>query len=208
MKRRDEVTVGILITIAVVVLVLGTLWLVRGGLKSGYPLYTRFGWGQNLKQGQPVLLAGVTVGNVGDVNLRRAGLPRRHAAHRRQVPGSQGLDGRGEGGGNLRRRGGRAHAARARARGVVRRRATPFRPAPSAADIDLILSRTDSIARATTMLLTALQQQVVAAGTLKDIHKLVASLAAAFGRSAGRRRRAESQLHGDDGGVPLGSAAT
>src|SRR6185369_13377674 len=73
MKRRDEVTVGILITVAVVVLVLGTLWLARGGLKSGYPLYTRFAWGQNLKQGQPVLLAGVTVGNVADVTLRRTG---------------------------------------------------------------------------------------------------------------------------------------
>src|SRR5690242_20801618 len=70
MKRRDEVTVGILITISVIVLVLGTLWLARGGLKSGYPLYTRFNWGQNLKQGQPVLLAGVTIGYVGDVKLR------------------------------------------------------------------------------------------------------------------------------------------
>src|SRR5689334_19028770 len=73
MKRRDEVTVGILITTAVIVLVLGSLWLARGGLKSGYPLYTRFAWGQNLKQGQPVLLAGVSVGYVGDVTLRRNG---------------------------------------------------------------------------------------------------------------------------------------
>ena len=73
MKRRDEVSVGILITVAVIVLILGTLWLARGGLKSGYPLYTRFAWGQNLKQGQPVLLAGVSVGYVGDVTLRRDG---------------------------------------------------------------------------------------------------------------------------------------
>src|SRR3954468_5398675 len=73
MKRRDEVSVGIIITVAVAVLLLGTLWLIRGGLKNGYPLHTRFAWGQNLKQGQPVLLAGVTVGYVGDVTLRRAG---------------------------------------------------------------------------------------------------------------------------------------
>ena len=53
---------------AVIVLILGTLWLARGKLKPGYPLYTRFAWGQNLKQGQPVLLAGVSVGYVGDVN--------------------------------------------------------------------------------------------------------------------------------------------
>jgi phospholipid/cholesterol/gamma-HCH transport system substrate-binding protein len=73
MKRRDEVTVGVLITIAVIVLVVGTLWLMRGGLSSGYPLYARFAWGQNLKQGQPVLLAGVQIGYVSDVDLRDDG---------------------------------------------------------------------------------------------------------------------------------------
>jgi phospholipid/cholesterol/gamma-HCH transport system substrate-binding protein len=73
MKRGNEVSVGILITVAIVVLVAGTLYLVRGGLSAGYPLYTRFPWGQNLKQGQPVLLAGVTVGYVGDVQQQRAG---------------------------------------------------------------------------------------------------------------------------------------
>ncbi|MEX2152572.1 MAG: MlaD family protein [Gemmatimonadaceae bacterium] len=73
MKRRDEVTVGILITVAVIVLVVGTLWLVRGGLQSGYPLYTRFAWGQSLKQGQPLMLAGVTIGYVSDVRLKPDG---------------------------------------------------------------------------------------------------------------------------------------
>ena len=74
MKRRDEVTVGILLTVAVIVLIIGTLWLVRGGLRSGYPLYTRFQWGQSLKQGQAVLLAGVTVGYVSDVQLNPTGV--------------------------------------------------------------------------------------------------------------------------------------
>jgi len=73
MKRRDEVTVGILLTVAVLVLVLGLLWLVRGGLSRGYPLHTRFAWGQNLKQGQPVVLAGVTIGVVTSVELDPAG---------------------------------------------------------------------------------------------------------------------------------------
>jgi phospholipid/cholesterol/gamma-HCH transport system substrate-binding protein len=74
MKRRDEVTVGILLTVAVIVLITGTLWLVRGGLRRGYPLHTKFPWGQNLKQGQAVLLAGVTVGYVSDVKLNPAGV--------------------------------------------------------------------------------------------------------------------------------------
>jgi phospholipid/cholesterol/gamma-HCH transport system substrate-binding protein len=70
MKRRDEVTVGILITVAAIVLIVGLLWLARGGLSSGYPLFARFTWGQNLKPGQAVLLAGVTIGYVSDVELR------------------------------------------------------------------------------------------------------------------------------------------
>ena len=58
MKRRDEVLVGVFLMAAVAIGLLGTLWLVRGGLSSGYPLYAKFAWGQNLKPGQPVLLAG------------------------------------------------------------------------------------------------------------------------------------------------------
>ena len=73
MKRRDEVLVGVFLTAAVAIGLLGTLWLVRGGLSSGYPLYAKFAWGQNLKPGQSVLLAGVQVGAVADVKLRDDG---------------------------------------------------------------------------------------------------------------------------------------
>ena len=73
MKRRDEVLVGIFLTVAAAIALLGTLWLVRGGLSSGYPLHSRFAWGQNLKPGQQVLLAGVAVGAVADVKLRDDG---------------------------------------------------------------------------------------------------------------------------------------
>jgi phospholipid/cholesterol/gamma-HCH transport system substrate-binding protein len=61
------------LTVAVGVAIVGTIWLTRGGLSSGYPLYTRFAWGQNLKQGQPVQLAGVSVGYVDEVKLRDDG---------------------------------------------------------------------------------------------------------------------------------------
>lgn len=69
MKRRDEVLVGLLLLVAVVLALGGTIWIARGGLQSGYPMYARFPWGAGLKQGQPVLLAGVTVGFVDRVEL-------------------------------------------------------------------------------------------------------------------------------------------
>ncbi|MDQ6888195.1 MAG: MlaD family protein [Gemmatimonadota bacterium] len=73
MKRRDEVLVGVFVTIALIVGISGTLWLARRGLGGGYPLYSRFEWGANLKTGQPVLLAGVQIGNVDNVALQRDG---------------------------------------------------------------------------------------------------------------------------------------
>jgi phospholipid/cholesterol/gamma-HCH transport system substrate-binding protein len=69
MKRRDEVLVGLLLIVAVTVGVAGTVWLARGGLSSGYEMYVRFPWGAGLKNGQPVLLAGVNIGFVKAVKL-------------------------------------------------------------------------------------------------------------------------------------------
>jgi phospholipid/cholesterol/gamma-HCH transport system substrate-binding protein len=73
MKRRDELLVGAMIIAAILVLVVGTVWLVRGGLSQGYPLYARFRWGAGAKQGQPVLLSGVNIGYVDDVILEPNG---------------------------------------------------------------------------------------------------------------------------------------
>jgi phospholipid/cholesterol/gamma-HCH transport system substrate-binding protein len=73
MKRSDEVLVGVFTSAALVVLVIGALWLSRGGLSSGYTLYAKFPWGAGLKNGQPVLLVGVTVGYVDNVELRQDG---------------------------------------------------------------------------------------------------------------------------------------
>ena len=177
MKRRDEVSVGILITVAVVVLILGTLWLARGGLKSGYPLYTRFAWGQNLKQGQPVLLAGVSVGYVGDVNLRRDGyldvmlriddqytIPKGSSAVVKPV----GIFGD-------------VAVALMPPIPVPATSYSPgdtLPPGPAAADIGQIMNRVDTIGQSISVLTRALQQQVVEAGTLKDIQRTMASAAA------------------------------
>lgn len=69
MKRRDEVLVGIIVTIGLIVAIAGTVWLSQGGLERGYPLYARFPWGEGLKRGQPVLLSGVTAGYVDQVEF-------------------------------------------------------------------------------------------------------------------------------------------
>jgi phospholipid/cholesterol/gamma-HCH transport system substrate-binding protein len=68
-KRRDELLVGLLLLVAVVLGIGGTIWIARGGLGGGYPMFARFKWGAGLKQGQPVLLAGVQIGYVDKVDL-------------------------------------------------------------------------------------------------------------------------------------------
>ncbi|MCA2992910.1 MlaD family protein [Gemmatimonas sp.] len=68
-KRRDEVLVGLLLMVALAVALGGTIWIARGGLAKGYTMHARFPWGAGLKQGQPVLLAGVQVGFVEKVEL-------------------------------------------------------------------------------------------------------------------------------------------
>lgn len=73
MKRRDEVLVGIVATAAIVVGVIGSMYLARGGLLPGYTVYSTFDWGSGLRQGQPVMLSGVSVGYVDAVDIREDG---------------------------------------------------------------------------------------------------------------------------------------
>ena len=73
MKRRDEVLVGILLSAGLIIAILGTIWLSRGGLSQGYPLYARFDWGAGLKQGQQVQLGGVPIGYVDEIELDMEG---------------------------------------------------------------------------------------------------------------------------------------
>lgn len=73
MKRRDEVLVGIVATAAIVLAVIGSMFLARGGLLPGYVVYSAFDWGSGLRQGQPVMLSGVAVGYVDAVDIRRDG---------------------------------------------------------------------------------------------------------------------------------------
>lgn len=73
MKRRDEVLVGIVALVALGVAITGSLFLARGALAPGYPVYAVFPWGAGLRAGQPILLSGVSVGYVHDVTFRRDG---------------------------------------------------------------------------------------------------------------------------------------
>lgn len=74
MRRRNEVMVGVVAMIAIVVGIMGALWLARGGLARGYALYAKFPWGAGLKQGQPVLLSGVNIGIIDHIDFRREGV--------------------------------------------------------------------------------------------------------------------------------------
>ncbi len=73
MKRQNEVLVGILTIAAVAILIAGTYWLSRGSFRGGYDLYMVVDWGQGLKTGQRVLFAGVSIGYVEHVELKREG---------------------------------------------------------------------------------------------------------------------------------------
>jgi len=178
MKRRDEVSVGILITVAVAVLLMGVLWLARGGLSSGYPLYSRFAWGQNLKQGQPVLLAGVNIGYVDDVQLQPDGYLDvvMRINNQYKVP--------------------KTAKATVRAVGFFGDVAVALTPklggdltttfaegdtipaGPPEPGVAEIMSNADSISRALGKIMHAMQVQVVDAGGLRDLRETIASTAA------------------------------
>ncbi len=170
MRRRDEVAVGILITLAVAILAVGALWLARGGLSTGYPLYTRFQWGQSLKQGQPVLLAGVNIGYVSDVKLRRDGF----LDVTFRVNGDQTVP-----------KGSVATVKPIGIFGDVAVALTPTMPVPAAnyapgdtvpagppsADIAQIMTRMDSIAQNVERMTQALDAELVQAGGVRDLRR-------------------------------------
>ena len=174
MRRRDEVAVGILITVSVAILVVGALWLARGGLSTGYPLYTRFEWGQNLKQGQPVLLAGVNVGYVSDVKLRRDG----YLDVTFRVSSDQTVP-----------KGSVATVKPVGIFGDVAVALTPTKPVPiqnyapgdtvpagaPSPDIAEIMSRVDSIGVSVQHMTYALDRELVQAGGVKDLRRTIAS---------------------------------
>jgi phospholipid/cholesterol/gamma-HCH transport system substrate-binding protein len=190
MKRRDEVLVGVFLSAAVAIVLLGTLWLVRGGLSSGYPLYSKFAWGQNLKPGQPVLLAGVAVGAVADVTLRQDGyldvvlrvnddvkVPRNSLASVKPV----GIFGDA------------AIALTPKGPSPVSYNPGDTVPVgPADTDIQAIMNRVDSIGNTVQQMTKAINADLIASGGIKDMRKSLAN-AAELTQSAARL---SAQLNG------------
>lgn len=75
MRTRDmEVIIGSVIFLSVVILIGGAIWLgARGFRKDHYELNVIFENVSGLEKGDPVLIAGVKVGQVSDVQLRGGG---------------------------------------------------------------------------------------------------------------------------------------
>jgi phospholipid/cholesterol/gamma-HCH transport system substrate-binding protein len=175
MRRRDEVLVGIFITVAAAIAILGTLWLVRGGLGSGYPLYSQFKWGQNLKPGQQVLLAGVAVGTVAEVKLRDEGtlavtlridkgtkVPRNSVASVKPV----GIFGDA------------AIALTPKGPSAVSYSPGDTVPVgPADTDIQAIMNRVDSIGATVQLMTKAINADLVASGGIKDMRRTLANAA-------------------------------
>jgi phospholipid/cholesterol/gamma-HCH transport system substrate-binding protein len=160
-----------LLTVAAAVAILGTIWLTRGGLSSGYPLYTRFAWGQNLKQGQPVQLAGVSVGYVDDVQLRDEGYldVTLRIEDKYRIPRSS-----------------TASVVPVGIFGDVAVGLTPKAPSriayeagdtvpagPSPPGIAEILARVDTIGRRVSRITAALEDQLVAGGAFRDVRETI-----------------------------------
>lgn len=173
MKKRDDVLVGIVMAAAIIVAIVGSLWLARGGLSKGYPLYAKFPWNSGLKQGQPVLLAGVNVGYVDEVDLRSDGtvLTTFRVGKQYKVP-----------------MGTKATVVANGIFGDMAIALTPIAPnpnsipagdtvpvGPSAPGIAQITGKADSIATSVNALTTALNQQLVASGGVADLRKTLAS---------------------------------
>src|SRR3954466_9536915 len=173
MKTRDEVLVGLLVTAAIVVTVLGSLWLARGGLSKGYPLYAKFPWGAGLKQGQPILLVGVNVGYVDEVDLHQDGIlvTTMRIAKNYKVPVTS-----------------KATVIPNGIFGDMAVALTPSRPdprsfnsgdtvpiGPSTPGIAEITGKADSIAKSVNAVTSALEHEMVAAGGIRDLRNAIGS---------------------------------
>lgn len=190
-KTRDDILVGALIIVALALVIAGSLWLARGGLSKGYPLYARFAWGAGLKPGAPVWVSGAAMGYVADVQFRPDGtlLTELRIQSDQPIP-----------------RGSPAQIVPNGIFGDVAVNFTPVRTAGGAryasgdtvpttappAGIAQLTARADSIASSVNAITRTLQQEMVTGGGLRDLRATLAGtnrLVAEIGTIAAEQSR-------------------
>jgi phospholipid/cholesterol/gamma-HCH transport system substrate-binding protein len=174
MKKRDDVLVGLVMAVAILVAIVGSLWLARGGLSKGYALYAKFPWSSGLKQGQPVLLAGVNVGYVDGVELRQDGtvLTTFRVGKEYKVP--QGTVATVIPNGIF---GDMAIALTPKGpnpRSIPQNDTVPV--GPSAPGIAELTGKADSIAKSVNVITTELQKELIASGGVADLRKTISGM--------------------------------
>jgi len=170
-KTRDDILVGVVITVALALAAVGSLWLARGGLSKGYPLYAKFKWGAGLKTGAPVWVSGAAMGYVSDVQFRPDGslLTELRIQSDQPIP--------------------RGSPAQVVANGIFGDVAVNFTPLPTggryqagdtvvaaapAPGIAELTGKADSIATSVNALTTSMQKELVAGGGLADLRNTLA----------------------------------
>lgn len=171
-QTRDDILVGVVIVVALALAAVGSLWLARGGLSKGYPLYARFAWGAGLKTGAPVWVSGAAMGYVSNVEFRPDGtlLTELRIQSPQPIP-----------------RGSQAQVVPNGIFGDVAVNFTPLRSgaayragdtvvaAPPAPGMAQLTGKADSIATSVNAITLALQKEMVAGGGLADLRGTLAS---------------------------------
>lgn len=174
MKKRDDVLVGLVMAVAIIVAIIGSLWLARGGLSKGYALYAKFPWSAGLKQGQPVLLGGVNIGYVDEVDLRPDGTVLTTFRVGKQYHVPKGTTATVVANGIF---GDMAIALTAKTpnpESIAPNDTVPV--GPSGPGIAQLTSKADSIATSVNSITTALQSELIAAGGVRDLRSTLAGM--------------------------------
>src|SRR5256714_726018 len=189
-EERDDVLVGVMVVVTIAVLVLGSLWLARGGLSKGYPLYAKFPWGAGLKQGQPVWLVGVSVGYVDEVELKQDGTLittfRIQGDYKVPVGSTATVVPNGIFGDAA------VALTPARPNPVAYQPGDTVPVGPATPGIAALTNKADSIATSVNAITGSLQKELVAAGGIRDLRNAVAGtnrLVAEFGVIAAEQSR-------------------
>jgi phospholipid/cholesterol/gamma-HCH transport system substrate-binding protein len=170
-KTRDDILVGVVIVLGLLVGIIGSVWLARGGLSKGYPLYAKFAWGAGLKTGAPVWVSGAAVGYVSDVQFRPDGT----LLTQLRITSSQPIP--------------KGSPASVVPNGIFGDVAVNFTPkmlaakyvegdtvisGPAAAGIAQLTAKADTITTSVAALTAAMNKELVAGGGLADLRKTLA----------------------------------